>query len=231
MAHKGEVYHHFQVYKSWAQNATGCTIQTLRSDGGGEYRSNEFLAFLAQAGIHHEYTAAHTSQQNGVRRHRIAHGVLQHALGAATTDGDHEPLEGGAGLVSDIEEDRQLLWIHRAPEQDTYGLCTLPSPARWHAQGVLGRGTQHLLPDRLLRALLQQLLLALHRLDCLALGGDVERRPKSQKDPPEMVKKQEGVSGYLDKDELHQTPHLGSPPVSCAASYRVDRLLPGCDSP
>ncbi len=38
----------------------------MRSDGGGEYMSSEFKAFLEDNGIHHQQTCAYTPQQNGV---------------------------------------------------------------------------------------------------------------------------------------------------------------------
>jgi hypothetical protein len=41
-------------------------LKTLRSDGGGEYNSNHFEAFLASKGIEHQTTVPYTSQQNGV---------------------------------------------------------------------------------------------------------------------------------------------------------------------
>ena len=41
-------------------------IQTIRSDNGGEYTSNEFKAYCKQMGIVHEYTNPYTLEQNGV---------------------------------------------------------------------------------------------------------------------------------------------------------------------
>lgn len=47
-------------------------IKTFRSDGGGEFTSNEFKSYLANHGISHQISCPHTPQQNGVveRKHR-----------------------------------------------------------------------------------------------------------------------------------------------------------------
>ena len=42
----------------------------MRTDGGGEYCSKEFEAFLAEKGIKHEKTNAYTPQENGVAERR-----------------------------------------------------------------------------------------------------------------------------------------------------------------
>ena len=41
-------------------------IKALRADKDGEYLSNEFRYFLKECGIRSEFTAAYSSQQNGV---------------------------------------------------------------------------------------------------------------------------------------------------------------------
>ena len=38
----------------------------LKSDGGGEYDSHEFLDFCKQHGIQRQFTTRYTPQQNGV---------------------------------------------------------------------------------------------------------------------------------------------------------------------
>ena len=45
MKEKSEVFTHFQNFKAMAEKQTGKYVQCLRSDGGGEYFSNEFLVF------------------------------------------------------------------------------------------------------------------------------------------------------------------------------------------
>ena len=47
-------------------------IKTFRSDGEGEFTSNEFKSYLANHGISHQISCPHTPQQNGVveRKHR-----------------------------------------------------------------------------------------------------------------------------------------------------------------
>ncbi|MCO5583421.1 hypothetical protein L7F22_037332 [Adiantum nelumboides] len=48
------------------ENETGCKVQTLRTDRGGEYMSGAFKDFLGKKGIKHQCTMPYTPQQNGV---------------------------------------------------------------------------------------------------------------------------------------------------------------------
>lgn len=63
---KNEAFEKFKEYKSMAENQTSKTIKKLRSDGSGEYCSNEFELFLRTCGIVHKKSAPHTGQQNCV---------------------------------------------------------------------------------------------------------------------------------------------------------------------
>ena len=53
-------------------NQFSLKIKTFRSDGGGEFTSNEFKAYLSNHGITHHISCPYTPQQNGVveRKHR-----------------------------------------------------------------------------------------------------------------------------------------------------------------
>lgn len=53
-------------YFTRSEVETGERPNTFRSDGGGEYCSQEFSAYLKSKGIHHEKTNAYTPQENGV---------------------------------------------------------------------------------------------------------------------------------------------------------------------
>eukprot|EP00171_Calliarthron_tuberculosum_P022896 IDg22896t1 len=53
-------------YYRHAERQTGRKIKALRSDGGGEYTSNEFQAYLDDNGIAQQLTVPYTPQQNGV---------------------------------------------------------------------------------------------------------------------------------------------------------------------
>ena len=74
---KSEAFYYFKVFHKYAETHTGRKIQTIeykplpkvkaiRSDGGGEYMSNEFKKYLEEHGIHHQATTAYSPQQNGV---------------------------------------------------------------------------------------------------------------------------------------------------------------------
>ncbi|MCO5593849.1 hypothetical protein L7F22_047867 [Adiantum nelumboides] len=63
---KSDVFAIFQHYVSMVENETGCKVQTLRTDRGGEYMSDAFKDFLGKKGIKHQCTMPYTPQQNGV---------------------------------------------------------------------------------------------------------------------------------------------------------------------
>jgi transposase InsO family protein len=63
---KDEAFKTFQEYQAEVERFTGKKIRALRSDGGGEYISNNFSAHLKHCGIQHQLTAPHTPSQNGV---------------------------------------------------------------------------------------------------------------------------------------------------------------------
>ena len=66
MKTRDEVLTHFKTYRAWAEKATGEKLATLRTDGGGEYTSGAFTAYLRQEGIQRQLTPPHTPEHNGV---------------------------------------------------------------------------------------------------------------------------------------------------------------------
>ncbi|KAE8655616.1 hypothetical protein F3Y22_tig00117021pilonHSYRG00028 [Hibiscus syriacus] len=56
-----------------AEGEVGKKICCLRTDNGGEYRSNEFSQYLRECRIRHQYTCANTPQQNGVAERKNRH--------------------------------------------------------------------------------------------------------------------------------------------------------------
>ena len=56
-----------------AEKQTGKYVQCLRSDGGGEYFSNEFSNFLKKHGIQRQFSCRYTPQQNGVAERKNRH--------------------------------------------------------------------------------------------------------------------------------------------------------------
>lgn len=67
---KGEVFEVFQKFKVMAEKQSGMSLKILRTDGGGEYTSNEFESFCVKHGIQHEITAPYTPQHNGLAERR-----------------------------------------------------------------------------------------------------------------------------------------------------------------
>ena len=73
MQNKSEVFGHFKDFKAMAEKETGMQIKTWRSDGGGEYFSNEFSDFLQKHGVRRQFTCRYTPQQNGVAERKNRH--------------------------------------------------------------------------------------------------------------------------------------------------------------
>ena len=63
---KSEVSEKFKQFEMRVSNDCSQKINSLRSDNGGEYLSQEFESYLKSKGIHHELTVPHSPEQNGV---------------------------------------------------------------------------------------------------------------------------------------------------------------------
>ena len=70
LKNKDDALDAFKKFLVSAELEMGERMRILRSDGGGEYCSKEFEAFLAEKGIKHEKTNAYTPQENGVAERR-----------------------------------------------------------------------------------------------------------------------------------------------------------------
>jgi transposase InsO family protein len=59
----------FTIFKEWlamVENQMDRKLKCLRSDNGGEYKSDEFIQFYRERGIRREFTAPYRREQNGV---------------------------------------------------------------------------------------------------------------------------------------------------------------------
>ena len=61
MKEKSEVFAHFQNFRMLVEKQTGMHVKCLRSDGGGEYFSNEFFEYLRKNEIQRHFTCRYTS--------------------------------------------------------------------------------------------------------------------------------------------------------------------------
>jgi len=68
----------FQAYRARAEKESGKEIQSLRSDGGGEYMSKEFRKYLQESGIKHIVTPSYSPWQNG-RAERMNRTIMEGA--------------------------------------------------------------------------------------------------------------------------------------------------------
>eukprot|EP00253_Pinus_taeda_P033983 PITA_33983 len=73
------------------KNQSGLHIKVLRTDRGGEYISKEFLWFFRENGIHKQFTARYTPQQNGVaeRKNRTIMDMARSMLKAKHLPNDY----------------------------------------------------------------------------------------------------------------------------------------------
>ncbi|KAF3667798.1 putative ribonuclease H protein-like, partial [Capsicum annuum] len=67
---KSEAANVFWKFKAKVENKAACKIQSIRTDNGKEYTSQQFNILCEEAGIHHQLTTLYTPQQNGVSERR-----------------------------------------------------------------------------------------------------------------------------------------------------------------
>lgn len=66
MSQKSEVFNLFKNFYPMVKNQFKTTINTVRSDNGGEYCSEKFITSCAEQGIKHQFTTAYSPASNGV---------------------------------------------------------------------------------------------------------------------------------------------------------------------
>eukprot|EP00253_Pinus_taeda_P025630 PITA_25630 len=91
LKNKSEVFEKFRNFKALVENQCRLHIKVLRTDRGGEYISKEFLRFCRENGIHKQFTARYTPQQNGVaeRKNRIIMDMARSMLKAKHLPNDY----------------------------------------------------------------------------------------------------------------------------------------------
>ncbi|GAU35215.1 hypothetical protein TSUD_204910 [Trifolium subterraneum] len=79
---KSESFDVFKKFKKKVEKESEKSIKIFRTDGGGEFTSNEFKQFLVEQGIEHEVTAPYTPQHNGLaeRRNRTVLNMVRSML-------------------------------------------------------------------------------------------------------------------------------------------------------
>ncbi|CAO2836221.1 unnamed protein product [Amaranthus hypochondriacus] len=63
---KSAAFDTFMHFKARVELESGYKLKTLRSDRGGEYKSNLFKNYCKATGIRQQFTASYTPQQNGI---------------------------------------------------------------------------------------------------------------------------------------------------------------------
>jgi transposase InsO family protein len=73
MKYEGEVFQQFLNFKAMVEKDKGVSIKCLRSDGGGEYLSNEFSEYLKEHGIQRKYSCSYSPRPNGIVERKNRH--------------------------------------------------------------------------------------------------------------------------------------------------------------
>ncbi|SGY55114.1 BQ5605_C006g03969 [Microbotryum silenes-dioicae] len=77
--HKSDVFPTFKTWLAEVELETNARLKILRSDNGGEYRSNAFTEFCKSRGIRRQYSIPYTPQQNG-RAERVNLSIVEGVL-------------------------------------------------------------------------------------------------------------------------------------------------------
>jgi transposase InsO family protein len=67
---KDQTLSKYKLFKVMIEKLMGVSIKTIRTNGGGEYISREFIGFCLDAGILREKTATYSAFQNGLAERR-----------------------------------------------------------------------------------------------------------------------------------------------------------------
>ncbi|SCZ99949.1 BZ3501_MvSof-1269-A2-R1_C27g00021 [Microbotryum saponariae] len=76
---KSDVFPTFQTWLAEVELETNARLRILRTDNGGEYRSNAFTEFCKSKGIRRQYSIPYTPQQNG-RAERVNLSIVEGVL-------------------------------------------------------------------------------------------------------------------------------------------------------
>jgi hypothetical protein len=63
---KLEAFEHFNIYKEMVETEMDLKIKCLRSENGGDFKSEEFMDFCGEHGIKRQFSTSRTPQQNGL---------------------------------------------------------------------------------------------------------------------------------------------------------------------
>jgi len=80
--HKDEAFEMFKEFKTLIENKIGKIIKVFRSDNGGEYMSNKFIAFCKKEWVKKETIVPYTLEQNGLAERKnmsileVSHAML-----------------------------------------------------------------------------------------------------------------------------------------------------------
>ncbi|KAE8708930.1 hypothetical protein F3Y22_tig00110332pilonHSYRG00561 [Hibiscus syriacus] len=145
MKEKSDTFSKFKEFRDSAEGEVGKKICCLRTDNGGEYRSNEFSQYLREYRIRHQYTCANTPQQNGVaeRKNRHLAEICRSMLHAKNVPGRFwaEAMRTATFVINRLPQPRKLLdvslWDMTARERGGNVVIQLVEDATRHKMWYL----------------------------------------------------------------------------------------------
>ena len=66
LLHKSDAFEAFKKVHALVTTYYKGTLRATRSDHGGEFLLKDFIQYMEKHGVHHQLTAPHTPQQNGI---------------------------------------------------------------------------------------------------------------------------------------------------------------------
>ena len=117
MKHKNEAFDFFKKVYMEIKTQHGVRVKRFRSDGGGEFVSNEFSTFLERKGIYRSQTPPHTPHRNGVAE-RLNRTLLDKARSMLIARNLDKQFWGEAINTANFLKNRSLTKsINMTPEQ------------------------------------------------------------------------------------------------------------------
>jgi len=80
MKHKGEMFQHFLNFKAMVEKEKGVSIKCLRSDGRGDYFSNEFNEYLKEHGIQRKYSCSYSPLILATLEHKCPTSIITNVV-------------------------------------------------------------------------------------------------------------------------------------------------------
>jgi hypothetical protein len=123
--HKSETQQTIIDFAKEVERQNGQNILAIRSDNGSEFKNYTLNEFLSDEGIHHQYSAAYTPQQNGVaeRKNRTLMDIARSMLAEFNS-----PYNFWAEAISTACHSSNWLFLRKGLNKTPYEILTGSKP-------------------------------------------------------------------------------------------------------